>query len=178
MVNKVTLKVQDKIDYERILKLAGVDKVLIGYPEGLPHPDSPYTLDELAKIMTYGAENTEPRPFLEEGIALKKTDLKAAIGQFFESKVNDANIQAKLNQIAIIAVGGVKQLVYSDFYRQNVPNKPSTIYKKSRRSSSFLAGIKNLRGKRQAGAFLLSDKPLIDTGVMINGLTYVVRHKE
>jgi len=137
------------------------DDILIGYPEGRPHPDSDLTMDELARIQTYGNAQIPARPFLEEGILSKKNEIRDTIRDHYMKRVeNGADKRPGLKRIAAEGVGAVQEFVRGDYYRQTVPNAESTIRRKSR---------------RQKGKVLQSDKPLIDTADMINATTSVIK---
>lgn len=157
---KLEAKVQSTLDLKKIQALMGPgDDVLVGYPEGRPHPGSDMTMDELARILTYGNDRIPARPFLEEGILEKKAELGVLIKEHYSGQVDGRNKRPSLKRLGAFAVGAVKEFVFSDYYKQTVPNAPSTIYAKSH---------------RQKGKVLVSDKPLIDTADMVNATTYVV----
>lgn len=157
---KIESKVSSTLDLKKIQNLMSKgNDVLIGYPEGRPHPGSDLTMDELARILTYGNDRIPARPFLEEGILEKKNELGIMIKEIYAGQVEGRNKRQSLKRLGAFAVGAVKEFVFGDYYKQTVPNAESTIYAKSH---------------RQKGKVLLSDKPLIDTGDMINATTYIV----
>ena len=155
------MKFKSTIDNKKLQSfLTGSDDILVGYPEGRPHPDSDLTMDELARIQTYGDAHIPARPFLEEGILSKKNEIRELIRDHYAKRVEGGNKRPSLKRIGAEAVGAVQDFVRGDYYRQTVPNAESTIHRKSR---------------RQKGKVLQSDKPLIDTGDMVNATTYVVK---
>lgn len=155
------LETKNTIDTKKLtVFLDKGDDILIGYPEGRPHPDSDLTMDELARIQTYGNAQIPARPFLEEGILSKKNEIRDLIRDTYAKRVEGANKRPGLKRIAAEAVGAVQEFVRGDYYRQTVPNAPATIARKSR---------------HQKGKVLQSDKPLIDTADMVNATTSVIK---
>jgi hypothetical protein len=59
-----------------------------------------------------------------------------------------------------MAINSIQLFVRGEYYKANKPNKQSTIKRKT-----------SIKGKKK-GEF--KDKPLIDTGQLINGVTYTV----
>jgi hypothetical protein len=168
----VDFNVTSTFSAEKFLRRAQDDEILIGIVEGQTHTTDGQDVSDLARTLSFGSANIPARPFLEEGINSVQPELKAAIEEHYRNIVNakDWETQSKrdpkgLKKIAVIAVGGVKKLVLSDHYKSTVPNAESTIYQKSK---------KNKKGEITG----LSDKPLIDTGQMINSVTYVINGVE
>lgn len=164
----VDFNVKSTFSAEKFLKLAQDDEILIGIVEGQTHATSGEDVSDIARDLSFGTAEIPARPFLEEGILSVQQELTAAIEQRYRNIVEakDWETQSQrdpkgLKKIAVIAVGGVKNLVYSEHYKNEVPNAWSTIYRKSK---------KNKKGEITG----LSDKPLIDTGQMINSVTYVI----
>ena len=155
---------ENKIDLKKLQQIAKKTKVLIkiGYTSGMQHTsvedaegktkDVP-ELAELAKRLTYGDGNLPPRPFLEEGIASGADKIASIMKTQLEKVHND--LKPNWGLVGSVAVGSVKEFVMGDYYQTHVPNSPRTIEAKSK------------DGK-------ISDKPLIDTGNLINSLLYVV----
>lgn len=157
---QIKADIKSTVDLSKIQAFIGPgDDVLIGYPEGRPHPGSTLSMDELARTQTYGDSEIPARPFLEEGILEKKNEVSQMVREHYEGRVEGKDKKPTLARIGAFCVGAVKEFVFGDFYKQSIPNAESTIYRKSR---------------RQKGKVLLSDKPLIDSGDMINATTYVV----
>lgn len=168
----VDFNVTSTFSTRKFLDIAKEDEILIGFVEGQSHANSGEDISDLAKKLSYGTSNIPARPFLEEGINSVQTELHSAIESHFKAIIDakDFTTQSKrdpkgLKKIAVIAVGGVKEFVYSDHYKSTIPNAESTIYAKSK---------KNKKGEITG----LSDHPLIDTGQMINSVTYVINGKE
>jgi len=136
------------------------EDILIGYPEGRVHAGGGIATDELARTLTYGTADIPARPFLEEGILTKKNEIGVLIQEHYTKRVEGKDKRPTLKRICAEAVSAVQDFVRSDYYKETVPNAPATIDRKSR---------------RQKGKYLLSDKPLIDTGDMLNATTFVVK---
>lgn len=153
--------VKGQIDLDKLKRMLGPsDDVLTGYVEGMPHPEADMNMDELARTLSNGSAEMPARPFLEEGILEEKAGLTPMIEDHYRKRVAGGPTRVTLQAIGAFCVGAVKKFVFGDYYRSTVPNAPSTIDRKSR---------------RQKGKYLLSDKPLIDRGLMINATTFVVR---
>lgn len=167
----VDFNVTSTFSEKKFLEMAHDDEILIGVVEGQVHAEDGQDVSDIARKLSYGTSNIPARPFLEEGINAVQPELTQAIGEHFKAIVDakDFTTQSQrdpkgLKKIAVIAVGGVKSLVYGEHYKNTVPNAWSTIYQKSK---------KNKKGEITG----LSDKPLIDTGQMINSVTYVINGK-
>ena len=161
--------VKNTFDKRKILSVAQSDVIQVGFVAGMPHANADEDIAELAKKLSFGDSKIPARPFLEEGMNEGIDQIKTAIGQHlkglmdapktgsmsgFNAAISSDRRKKGLNKIGAIAVGAIKKFVYGDYYRENVPNAEMTI---------------ELKG---------SDKPLIDTGQMINSLTYVVNGKK
>lgn len=156
----IKVKIVDKIDYARMAKVVGADRILIGYPEGEPHQDTSYDMAGLARLLSYDGENRVGRPFLEEGIYSQRDGLTDLVASLFKARVEGQALSSRLKRIAVFAIKAVQEFVRGDYYKNTVPNAQSTIDRKSR---------------RQKGQYLLSDIPLIDSSNMINALTSVTK---
>ena len=166
------VNIKNTVDTKKIQALArkAAANILVGFPSGDMHVPTFHKNDkgeyktydgkniedaepienaELAKALSYGTSTIPPRPFLEEGIASKKEEIKKAL-QEEAKKVMDGG-QANWNKVGTMAVGAVQEFVRSDYYRTNVPNSPKTVKYKG------------------------SDKPLIDGANLIGGLKFVVQ---
>lgn len=106
---------------------------------------------ELAKALHFGTANIPARPFLEDGIESKKDDIKKALEAEAKKAVNGG--QANWGKVGTMAVGAVQEFVRGDYYRENIPNSQKT---------------KEYKG---------SDKPLIDSGDLINALVFITPDK-
>lgn len=133
------------------------DTILVGYAEGINHPPlqskgKAIGMAELVKIQHFGSATIPARPFIEEGILSKKKELKDAIKKSYKTKIKTGKDENE--KIAQKGVDAIQRLVRGGYYKQKTPNAKSTIREKG------------------------SDKPLIDTGLMINSLTYLVESKD
>jgi len=142
-------------------------RLLVGFPNGRQHVTQQHRDDEgniknydgstgapevmetavLAAMLHDGTSDIPARPFLEDGLESKKTQLSAAIKQQ-EQKVQ-AGEPANWDKVGTMAVGAIQELVRSDYYKSSVPNSEKT--------------------QKYKG----SDTPLIDTGDLLNSLAYV-----
>ena len=167
------VNIKNTVDTKKIQALArkAACNILVGFPSGEQHVTQLHRKDaksdyktyeggnveemkpienaELAKALSYGTSSIPPRPFLEEGIKSKQTELVKAL-ETEAKKVFDGG-QANWNKVGTMAEGAVREFVYSDYYRTNVPNSPKTIEYKG------------------------SDKPLIDSANLIGDLKHIVQ---
>ena len=166
------VNIKNTVDMKKIQETArkAAANILVGFPSGMQHVPTlhknkegqyktlegddvkdvePIETAELAKMLSYGAGNIPPRPFLEEGIKSKKEELSKAIGEEAKKAVNGG--QANWQKVGTMAVGAVQEFVRGDYYKTNVPNSPKTIEYKG------------------------SDKPLIDGANLIQSLQFVVQ---
>lgn len=167
------VNIKNTVDTKKIQAIArkAACNILVGFPSGMQHVPAihknkegkyktyeggdieevePIETAELAKALSYGTSSIPPRPFLEEGIKSKQTELVKALET--EAKKALDGGQANWNKVGTMAVGAVQEFVRGDYYRTNVPNSPKTIeYKEG------------------------GDKPLIDSANMIQSLQFVVQ---
>ncbi len=166
------VNIKNTVDTSKIQALArkAAANILVGFPSGMMHVPTihknkegeyrtleggkveevePIETAELAKMLSFGTSEIPPRPFLEEGIRSKQTELVKAL-ENEAKKVMDGG-QANWNKVGTMAVGAVQEFVRGDYYKTNVPNSQKTI---------------NYKG---------SDKPLIDGANMIQSLQFVVQ---
>lgn len=160
------------VDTSKIQALArkAAANILVGFPSGEMHTPTfhkneqgeyktydgknveeaePIENAELAKMLSFGTAEIPARPFLEDGIASKKEEIKNALQNEAKKVLNGG--QANWNKVGTMAVGAVQEFVRGDYYKTNIPNGPKTIKYKG------------------------SDKPLIDGANLIQDLKFVVK---
>jgi len=176
------------IDFSKIDAVTDENEILIGYPEGMQHTpgfEGPaIDMADLAQKLSRGAgpqtwktsktmgrgkkkatvveehyvRSIPARPFIEDGIKSGVDEIDARAKKYYEKTVADGKpYLAGLHAIAVTAIGEIQKLVRGGYYENEYPNSPETIKAKG------------------------SDKPLIDTGQLLNSLTYVIGgtiHKE
>ena len=143
-----------RVDVQKIQRLIRSDEILVGYPDGVAHPGSKLQNSDLARVLHFGNRRIPARPFLYQSIASVRTELRQLIRDYLQKSVHEGREpsgKASLNGIGAFLVGAVQSFVRSGFYKEAIPNAPSTI---------------KLKG---------SDTPLIDNGFMVNSTTYVTR---
>lgn len=166
------------VDFEKLRKFCEQRdvEILVGFPAGRMHVDTTHKIAkkkdgtprtdkygnikretgndvtqetaELAKRLYFGDAHTPARPFLSDGIAQNKNELR----QVLETEA--AKDQPNWRKVGTKAVGAIQEFVRSDYYKTHIPNSPATIEKKG------------------------SDMPLIDGADLINSLTFLVEGKE
>jgi hypothetical protein len=166
------INIRNTVDTSKIQALArkAAANILVGFPSGDMHTPTfhkneqgeyktydgknveeaePIENAELAKMLSFGTAEIPARPFLEDGIASKKEEIKNALQEEAKKVLNGG--QANWNEVGTLAVGAVQEFVRGDYYKTNIPNGPKTIKYKG------------------------SDKPLIDGANLINDLKFVVQ---
>ncbi len=173
------------IDFRKLEAIAGEDEILIGYPEGLQHTPSfegpAVDMADLARKLSYGAgpqtwktnklevvgttktgkpkkarmvqthhvDSIPARPFLEDGIENGTDEINGRIEKYYKQAIEwGQRNPSGLHAIAVTAIGAIQKWVRGA--NNYPPNSTTTIAAKG------------------------SDKPLIDTGQLLNSITYVV----
>lgn len=176
---------QGMIDTSKLDRMMGDDEVLIGFPSGFIHAESGEEISEIAKKLTYGTgpqtwtttrrrnlgttkngnirwskkattethfvDGIPARPFLEEGIGEGAPNIQKRIEKYYAKKMEGQKADTELKAIGAVAVAEIQDFVKGNYYKSTCPNSQTTIFAKG------------------------SDTPLIDTGQMINSLTFIVK---
>jgi hypothetical protein len=143
----VKLEIGGGVDIQKIHRLVRSDEVLVGYPDGVSHPDSAIQNSDLARALHFGTAKIPARPFLYQAIASIRTELQRKLREMYKRSVKEGKEpegEYSLEGIGALLVGAVQRFVRGDYFKSVTPNAPSTIAAKG------------------------SDTPLIDTGFMIN----------
>lgn len=148
----IDVKVGGKIDYAKLESLLGDRELLLGYPDGVKHPNSDIENSDLAHALHDGTATIQARPWLLESLSANMTEIRGLIAEGYKRLITTGKMSAR--KIGASCVGFIQEFVRSGHYRATAPNAPSTIRKKG------------------------SDVPLIDEGFLINSTTYVLRGKE
>lgn len=154
----VRIVTETKVDTFKLNRLMRDDQILIGFPSGIQHPDSDVDNATLAEWLHEGTARIPSRPFLLQGMSSGRERIRKAVKESHENLVRKG--VAKALHVAVVAVGAVQDFVRGDYYKTTIPNALSTIRGKSKK-----------RGKKT----LVGDRPLIDTGFLVNSCTYVIR---
>lgn len=154
------------IDYKKLRPKN--QEILIGWPEGMPHSESSEDISEIARKLSFGAgpqtwtktlggetktfhvSHVEARPILEDGMMAGKEEINGRIRKYYEAVTNGENGKSLLHSIAVTAIGTVQRFARMGVYKGSKPNSPEW--------SEFKKGA----------------PPWIDTGQVINSLTYVI----
>lgn len=166
-INKATKKLRRDKHVSEIEKLAR-GTIYVGFPESAKN-DEGLTIAKYARWNNYGTfmhdENGNktgsipPRPFFTEGFFFQKyKEERARLAKHLLKQISNGKISAGVaaETIGIKAVSQVRDSISTGPW---APNAPSTMARK----------LKKSKGKK---ANLI--KPLIDTGDMINAVTYLV----
>jgi hypothetical protein len=162
---KMKGSVKGEIDVGKIQRLVRRDEILIGYPSGVQHGGDGMENAELAKVLHFGSKRIPAREFLTLSLAEQKKIIHAAMKASYQKLMKTGQPEAE--KIGAIGVGIVQRFVRGDYFKENVPNAPATIYRKSK-----VANPGTTRAR-----LLTSDKPLIDTAFLINSTTFVIKKK-
>ena len=148
------LEIGGGVDIQKIHRLVRSDEVLVGYPDGVSHPDSAIQNSDLARALHFGTAKIPARPFLYQAIASIRTELQRKLREMYKRSVKEGKEpegEYSLEGIGALLVGAVQRFVRGDYFKSVTPNAPSTIAAKG------------------------SDTPLIDTGFMINSTTFITK---
>ena len=141
----------DRTNWDKLVKntepLKKGPVVGIGYPEN--KVDN--SIIAYATYNHFGTDRIPPRPFLTVTIDTQQDKIKALQDKITGAVLDDKlTVDKGLSLLGTAVTGMVKQTISGPYFKENVPNAPSTI---------------NHKG---------SDQPLIDTGAMRNATTYEV----
>jgi hypothetical protein len=135
--------------FDKIAKTA--PQARVGFPAsevgGIKTEDG-IPLIAIAVWNEYGTDWIPQRPFLRGTMIIHKHAYRRALRTIAKKGIAGENIVKLLNQLAVVAVGDVKEAILD---LQTPPNAPSTIARKD------------------------SENPLIDTGLMMQSVTYELR---
>ncbi len=166
------------------LKLGDMSKALqnassvdVGWPVNDTYPDGT-SIPKVAAIQEYGApkKGIPPRPYFRTMIAKKSPEWPDAISKALVKNKYDA--RKTLNQLGLTVEG---QLQDSIVDMNSPPLSPVTIMLRSMKNEyeglpfydkMKIAIARVHAGKSAKGA---SEKPLVDTGVLLNSIKHVVK---
>lgn len=134
----------------RTLQRSEVAVGIVGSEAQTRHPDSDYTLAEIAAVNEYGSEDghVPERPAHRNCAADNQSEIASNTQAAIKAVLNGATAQQVMDRIGVWYTGKVKQAILD---LDSPPNAPATIARKK------------------------SSNPLIDTGRTRNSVTHVVR---
>jgi len=139
-------------------------RVLIGIPSTARRSDSSIDNATLGYIHEHGspARNIPARPFLRPGVTTSRPEWERYLQQAAQAAVNgnDSVMDKALNAAGQTAVSAVKLTITSKI---PPPLKPATV-----------RGRRRYRGHPATAADIAGATPLVDTGQLLNSITYVV----
>lgn len=109
------------------------------------HPDAGITQAQLGAVQQFGNDNIPPRPWLDVGLS---TGNQEYISILRDAAERGERLNSALDRVGVVAVGKVQEYVIN---LNTPPNAQSTIDRKG------------------------SSNPLIDTGSMVQSITYTVQ---
>lgn len=156
-------------DLAEALRLLADTNVLVGIPtENNERTDSPIGNASIGYINENGspAQGIPPRPFLEPGVRGSVDQWSAALAEAAKAALdgNPAAVERGFYKAGIIAVSAVKSGIAAGI---PPPLKEATVRARRRRSAGSAYRRKATRPEDVT--------PLIDSGQLINSITFVVR---
>lgn len=151
--------ITDKLgEVQKRIKELTKDKVFVGVPDGGGRSDGKMTNAQIARVHEFGspAQNIPARPFLTAGVTESKPEIVAQMKQASIDMLAGKDGGKSLNKAGLIGQSAVKKYVVAGDF---APLSPKTIKARS-----------NARSNGNGGT-----KPLIDTGQLLNSITYVIR---
>jgi hypothetical protein len=166
--NGVTVIVDQVNKVVEGLRLLAVTRVMVGIPAEKTTREGPINNAALGYIHENGAPevNIPARPFLIPGVKSVQTETVDGLRKATEFATDgrpDA-VERQFHRVGLRAVSSVKSVIRSKI---PPPLKPATVAARRRRSK----GSKYRRKAVSPGDVT----PLIDTGAMLNSITYVLR---
>lgn len=155
-----------KIDINKIKKCVRKDEILVGYPTGLVHGKSGVDVSELAKNLYYGNWAHTDYPFLTDGLESQRDEIEKAINESYKKLCETGKTDNV--KIANMAVTAIKEFVKGSYYQINKPKLTKTMY-----AEMGMGKAKTTKAKIKK-SWRTKDKPLIDTGQLINSCTYQI----
>jgi hypothetical protein len=151
----IKMSIGGSVDIEKIHRLVRNDELLVGYPDGVQHPNSTIQNSDMAKALHFGTRKTPARPWLYDTIISVRVELKEKLRKMNQKRIErgEAGVTGEfsLEGIGAFLVGAVQSLVRGGYYQGTTPNAPSTIKRKG------------------------SDIPLIDEGFLMQSTTFITR---
>lgn len=144
---------------EEIAQLARLE-VAVGFQNGTVHkkrgggkgkPQQSITVAEVAAVNDLGIGRTPSRPFLRNSVDLHAKEIQNFGGGLAKILVKGGTAEEMLKALGVFQKGIVQKEILEGHY---LPNSPRTIKQKG------------------------SSKPLIDTGQMLQSVTFVVRERK
>lgn len=155
------MKRERKTDLTHLINELGKKQIKVGFFSHSKYPDGT-PIAAVARVQVLGsAKNNIPardfmRPPMEQGAPNYQKGVAKA---FRDAAQGKASLETGLNAVGEVAAGDVKQGLAS---LRKPALKEATIKARARRHHAGIA----------------SDKPLVDTGQMLQAITYVVEDKE
>ena len=124
-------------------------EVRVGYQEGATYPDGT-SVTEVAMWNELGTVNSPPRPFIRQTVDGNEAKFQTKMKSVATKLANGSTSDKVLDELGVFAKGLLQKEIKDGEF---VPNAPSTVAKKD------------------------SDRPLIDTGLLRQSATYVIKKK-
>lgn len=143
---------------QKAIKEIKAKKLAVGWSEKARYPNGD-SVAEVAAVQEFGnpSKRIPPRPFMRPAIANNKIKWKTTMQKFYKNVVTGkTNLSTAFESVGLMVAGDIRVAITEV---QTPKLAPSTI--KAR-----------LRGRKHGG---MIDKPLIDTGVMLNSITSEVQ---
>ena len=151
---------RSNIDFEAIIKELDEWIVKVGYFDAAHYADgTPIAYVAAIQNLGYAAGGIPPRPTLQPAMDANKELYKKMVKRAFQNAINGAPITQGLDALGEVAAANVKQAITE---LRSPSLEDTTVAARARRHSGGIA----------------SDKPLVDTGQMLQATTYAVERSE
>lgn len=133
------------------------------------HDKGGQSVGYIASIQEYGTQDGHipSRPFLRTAMRENKDKIDAMIHGYFQT-----TDQTYLDKMGITLVNMVRDSIRNGPW---IPNANSTKLRKLTYATKKLVGKKDTESRARVAAEMAKIKPLIDRGIMLNNVSYVVR---
>lgn len=151
---------RSNIDLDAIIKELDEWVVKVGYFNTSHYTDgTPIAYVAAIQNLGYVAGGIPPRATMQPAMMANKELYKKLVKQSFQNAINGAPITQGLEALGEFAAGNVKQAITE---LRSPPLKEATVAARAKRHSKGLA----------------SDKPLVDSGQMLQATTYAVERSK
>ena len=147
MFDSIVITPEGRTFLDTILEL-GKKKVYVGFPAGGAAYDDGVTVAQVAAWNEFGTSRMPARPFMHQTLSEHKDEIKQMFVDAGKAAASGENAEKIYNQLGVKAKAMMQEQIVEGTF---APNAAYTIRKKG------------------------SDKPLIDSGLMRQSVTYVIR---
>lgn len=156
----MVIETRSNIDFDAIIKELDEWVVKVGYFNTAHYPDgTPVAYVAAIQNLGYAAGGIPPRATMQPAMMANKELYAKLVQRAFQNAINGAPITQGLEALGEFAAGNVKQAITE---LRSPELKAVTVAARARRHSRGIA----------------SDKPLVDSGQMLQATTYAVERSD